>query len=305
MLHILLLILKIAGILLLTVLGIIVLILLSVLLVPVRYRSQGSFYGKPEGMLRITWFLHLVSVRISYQEELRILIRILGFPLFKEKKGEEDTFTVGESPSGGEEIFTGDSFTGELEEELVLSAQEQKENREPFAKIPAEGTGNDKSAPGSKAGIFRRLSETVKAFFHRLLLLFKKLCDAVKKAENWREKAAAFIGDEENKKTYHLIVKQLKKILRHVRPIRLKGNITFGFDEPYTTGQVLSGAALLYPFYRDKLSIRPVFDRQVLEGEIALKGRIRLGTLLTAGIRILLNKNFRKQLKRFLNQGGI
>lgn len=51
MLHILFLILKIAGFLLLAILGLIILLLMSVLLVPVRYRGQGSFYEKPEGVL--------------------------------------------------------------------------------------------------------------------------------------------------------------------------------------------------------------------------------------------------------------
>ena len=85
MLHILFLILKIAGFLLLAILGLIILLLMSVLLVPVRYRGQGSFYEKPEGVFRITWLLHLLSVRVSYYGEPEIQIRILGFRAFKDR----------------------------------------------------------------------------------------------------------------------------------------------------------------------------------------------------------------------------
>lgn len=328
MLHILLLILKIAGFLLLAVLGLLILILLSVLLVPLRYRLQGSYYGKPEGMFRMTWFLHLLSVRVSYYGELKILVRILGFPVFREngKEAEEsveeelipdaaefiDSVALpdAEEGRGEEEDAPRGGYTGDFREEPLLSAQElggEEENEdsgEPFfqseEEIPVPPHKDD-----GKGNIISRIAAQIKNFFRRVLLFIRSIVAALKKADDWKETVTAFLNDEDNRKTYRLIKKQLKKVLRHILPVKLKGNITFGFDEPYITGQVLTWAALLYPLYRDNLVMEPVFDRQVLEGKVSLKGRIRTGTLLMAGIRVLLNKNFRKQLKRFLNRGGM
>lgn len=312
MLHILLLILKIAGFLLLAVLGLFILILLSVLLVPLRYRLQGSYYGKPEGVFRLTWFLHLLSVRVSYYGELKILVRILGFPVFRENGKEAEEALEEELIPAAEEFIddAADHDTGDFWEEPILSAQElggegqEEEDSDPFLQseeeIPAPTHRDD-----GKKNLFYRIAEGIQKFFRRVLLFIRNLIKAFKKAEDWKETVTSFLNDEENRKTYRLIKKQLKKVLRHILPVKLKGNITFGFDEPYVTGQALTWAALLYPLYRDHLVIEPVFDRQVLEGNVSLKGRIRTGTLLLAGIRVLLNKNFRKQLKRFLNRGGM
>lgn len=320
MLHILLLILKIAGFLLLAVLGLIILVLLSVLLVPFRYRLQGSYYGKPEGMFRLTWFLHLLSVRVSYYGELKILVRILGFPVFREN-GKEAEETVEEELIPDAEEFIddmADSYTGNFREEPLLSAQELggEEPEKPGGKEQKEEAGapflrSEEEIPvlphkdEDRGNIFSRIAAGIQNFFRRVMLFIRNIIAALKKADDWKETVTAFLKDEENRKTYRLIKKQLKKVLRHILPVKLKGNITFGSDEPYITGQVLTWAALLYPLYRDNLVIEPVFDRQVLEGNVSLKGRIRTGTLLMAGIRVLLNKNFRKQLKRFLNRGGM
>ena len=63
MIHILLMILKIIGIILLVILGLLLFVLLVVLFVPVRYKLEGAWHGKPEGVLRAGWFLHILSFR--------------------------------------------------------------------------------------------------------------------------------------------------------------------------------------------------------------------------------------------------
>ena len=95
MLEIVLLILKIAGIILAAVLGILITGLFCVLFVPVRYR--GDFLaadgedGKKEigAVLRAVWLLRLVRVYVSYEESVRVRIKLLFFTLMdtaKEKK---------------------------------------------------------------------------------------------------------------------------------------------------------------------------------------------------------------------------
>ena len=112
----------------------------------------------------------------------------------------------------------------------------------------------------------------------------------------------AFLRDEENRRTFRLVKKQLVKVVRHVMPVRLEGEVTFGFDDPYRTGQLLSAAALLYPVYRDCIRVTPVFDREVLEGELKLEGRIRLAVLLGAAVRLGMDRNFRKLVRRLMDR---
>ena len=94
MLHGILFILKIIGILLLAVLGLILAVTLLVLLAPVRYRLKASVLEKnPDVDLRITWLLHLLSVRARYHPKggpFDLSVRILGIRLGGRKKSGED-----------------------------------------------------------------------------------------------------------------------------------------------------------------------------------------------------------------------
>lgn len=108
-----------------------------------------------------------------------------------------------------------------------------------------------------------------------------------------------FLEDEENKQTFRLLWRQLKALIRHILPTDLRGKVRFGFDDPYTTGQVLTYISPFYSLYGKKFQVIPVFEEPVMEGEGWLKGRIRFGTVLILGIRVLLDQNFRKLLRQW------
>lgn len=72
-------ILKIIGILLLVILGLLLFVIISVLFVPLRYRAEGSFYEKLKGSASVSWFLHLISLKISYDEKRRWMSGSSGF----------------------------------------------------------------------------------------------------------------------------------------------------------------------------------------------------------------------------------
>ncbi|MCD8105216.1 MAG: DUF2953 domain-containing protein [Lachnospiraceae bacterium] len=75
-------ILKIIGILLLALLLLVLLLLTAFLFVPIRYRARVAYTEQArEGEVRITWLLHLVSLRIAYdlKESKQLLqLRIFG-----------------------------------------------------------------------------------------------------------------------------------------------------------------------------------------------------------------------------------
>ena len=111
------------------------------------------------------------------------------------------------------------------------------------------------------------------------------------------EEIRALVTDEANQKTFRLLCRQVKKLLRHLLPTKCRGRVRFGFDDPATTGQILMYLSPFYGWYRDALKLEPVFDEKVTEGELWVKGRIRLGTLLWIVVRLFLDKNFRRLLK--------
>ena len=66
--EIILLILKILGLVLLGLLGLALLLVLAVLFVPVRYKAKGSRHEELKAEGRVTWLLHILRIRISYED---------------------------------------------------------------------------------------------------------------------------------------------------------------------------------------------------------------------------------------------
>ena len=86
--HVILTILKILGIILLVLLGLLLVIVFSVLFVPVRYRLEGEKsspgWSEANGKVKVSWLLHLIHLRIQYQEkELDWECYLFGVPLKK------------------------------------------------------------------------------------------------------------------------------------------------------------------------------------------------------------------------------
>lgn len=189
---------------------------------------------------------------------------------------------------------------------------------------PSEGREKEEPDPAlsgpSNLGIrllLGRLKETVKRFtrkligkisgffrdFHQSVKRIPKIWTEIKnKLANGRqsfERMREIFTNEENREVFRLLVSRGKKLFRHVRPRKIKGKLQFGFSDPYRTGQVLTAVSPFYGLYAKELELIPDFEHEVLKGEISVKGRIRMGVVLWTGIRLFLNKNFRRLLKRF------
>ena len=114
----------------------------------------------------------------------------------------------------------------------------------------------------------------------------KKICE---KASSLRET----VEDEENQKAVRLLLSRVKYLLHHLRFRKFEGQLAFGFEDPATVGRMLAVLSLFYPLYGECFTITPVFDHTLFEGEIALKGHVRLIHILIAGIQLMMNKKIR------------
>lgn len=318
MLHIVCLILKIIGILLAVVLGLVLLAALLVLAVPVRIGAEGSFYGKPEGKVRITWLFGLLSVLAEYRNGLFLRVRLFGIRLV------DDTGEVKPESEPRAEADPGFD-TGP---EPILSAQEWKEEPgEDLNADPGEEAGEkpkgEPGEPGSVSGrpgarpkrmakkkspfsgLVRRIRGILCNMGKAVSGAFLRLWRGVKKAEGMYQGAVEFWEKEENRKSIRLIQRQLSRLFRHIRPKKMRGEVTFGMEDPYRMGQILRAAAFLYPVYGGQITVTPVFDKTMLEGEMAFQMRLRLGTLLALAGRLMLDRTIRGWCKKMINRGGI
>lgn len=300
MVHILLLILKAIGILILVLLGLVLAVVCLVLFVPVCYEAGGSWKDKPAGKGKISWLFGAVSLSAGYDGDesgLTAGVRLFGQKLWE--MGEEKETPKAPWPLD-EETLRGTN----------AERKEPKDRKKPEEKETALWEENQQPRPEpedkrhtehKKKDVFGR----IKVFLEKLKFSFQSFCDKLKNIQNIAEEKKAWLVDEENQASLKLLWKQTGRFLRHVCPRGGEGSVTFGFEEPYLTGQVLSAAALIYPFFEGNLEICPVFDDTVFEAEGSFKGRIRAGYLLWLGLGILRDGHTRRMLFGFLKGSAV
>ncbi len=209
------------------------------------------------------------------------------------KKALEDGWRTGPV----EPESTGDVRSDRVEDPRHVYVQEE----------PTAGRDQGAGRSHGPAGLARRLWDKLCALYQKLLAWIRGLGhkvgtvrEKVGQVLEKGEKLQAFLQDPANHRSAKLILRQIKKILRHLLPRKGKAQIVFGLEDPYQMGQILSAAAFLYPFTHDILTLSPVFDEKCLEGEISIKGYIRIGTMLGYVLRLLFDQNIRQQLWRLI-----
>ncbi len=311
-------ILKWLGILLLVILGLVLAVLLAVLFVPIRYEAEGSFKGEPAAKGRVSWLWRLFSCQVVYDGEAEVSLRIFGVKTGRKKEAADgaeeaeipepvvtarEKHPEKEAPAGGnkpgEEAPVSGNKSGEecpapeMPETCERTSAEKLESD--AAKAAPEQPGAE-TETGKKRQKKKRIRQNP---FQKIKVTFQRICGKLKTAEEKWQKLRDFLEKEENKNTFRLLKRQVIRLFRHILPGKVSGKVRFGFEDPYTTGRILTYISPFYGWYGRKIQVIPVFDEQVLEGEISLKGRIRIATLLFIGFQVWRDKNFRTLLKRW------
>lgn len=289
-------ILKWLGILLLVLLGLVLTVLLAVLFVPIRYEAEGSFRGELLAKGQISWLWRLFSIQAVYDGDTEVSLRIFGVKPGRKKETAERT----EKTETPDPVVTGSGKRPEEEMPVYESrpkaeapASEKHQGTEEGIKekVPAAGTKNAKNGQKKK-----RVRQSL---FQKIKVTFQRICGKLKTAEERWQKLMEFLEKEENKNTFRLLKRQVIRFFKHVLPGKVSGTVRFGFEDPYTTGRILTYISPFYGWYGRTIQVIPVFDEQVLDGELSLKGRIRIATLLFTGFQVWRDKNFRTLLKRW------
>lgn len=283
-----LLILKIAGIILAAVLGILIAGLFCVLFVPVRYR--GDFYAagadEPEkrtmsASFRAAWLLWLVRVYVSYEESVRVRIKLLFFTLMD---------TAGEKRERGRKKKSKENRKNtdkaKQEEKTEEKAAESTSDRNAISEGADEREKRAEQA-GEKKGIKRRI--------FNILQTIRDFCDKLRRAKEKTERFLEIWSGEHMVNSRSLLGRELRYLLRHSKPGKLTGYLRFGFEDPSTTGYAMAlYYGLIYPIWCPKLSVEPDFERQVLDCRIQIKGKIRTWHFLKSGLKLFFSKDIRR-----------
>ena len=325
MLGILLTILKILLWIILGILGLILLLVLLVLFAPIRYKVNLDYHETAHVEAKVRFLI--VSVKILFDQkskDFQQMIRVCGIRIGKKNTSEskfesdiehieddsfEDTFETKNPKEEPDNIDKQDDSPEDSTPETSVEEEVQE-----HAEDTADETGEDHEFIDSTYDLFddeslEPLPDGEKKFFGRVIAFLRKVVETL---SNWTpgkiidriQTKKAKVDKKVNRikkfwnlsctvKTRAYLKKYIKSVFKHIAPRKARGYIHYGFDEPYKTGQI-TGYLSLMPFvYQKHLSFQPDFYNKIIEANLKLKGKIRIGYLA----RIVCNINIWRTLK--------
>lgn len=154
-----------------------------------------------------------------------------------------------------------------------------------------------KKNPGIIACLKKRihsLTDKVKSIIKKTKRKIRAVIRSKDKLKKKIDDIKMIINDEANKEMVRLLYSQLKALFKEIMPVKYKINIHYGCDDPYRTGQLLMYISVFYGLSGINMNITPDFNEKILEGDIYIKGRVRIYKLLMIVFRVYRNKRFRE-----------
>ena len=143
-----------------------------------------------------------------------------------------------------------------------------------------------KSFAGKIGDKFSKIQEKIK-------YTIRKICAKIKALVNTKEKMEAFLKNETHQNAFRRVIKEIRRLLRFLRPKKADIKVEFGFNDPAHTGYLLAGISLIYPMIGEFTELQPDFEHRVLRGQGSVNGKIRFLYALVFALCIIADKNVR------------
>ena len=306
----------------------VLLLLLCILLVcPICYKGTVDYHGTLTAGGRIIWLFGLLYVSFVYRDGAREShIRLLGVDVQKVMAGraERKRRKAAKQKRGQKR---GSTNEGDKKEETVIRQQEalrieeeafmrQQETlhigeKEEMQDLSEEDNLKQELQEISeeKDSFWRRwsfgnLKERVLSFLRSIQQFFtsiRSIFQKIRKKMEWAGEAKLFWYSENTQRMVCILKDNVLHLWRKLKPKVLRGNIIFGAGDPCLTGQILGVAAVFYASCGRGIQVMPDFEDKRLEGNLLVKGRISLITIVMILIRIFLRgewSRFRREAEQ-------
>ncbi len=307
-------VLKIIGITLLCLLITILVLAGLVLFVPIRYRAAGYYREEYAVNGKISWLLHLITVKVSLcrDKELQLVVRLFGIPVYDMQRKKQKAERVKKKKKKMVEDNQAEEETSDIvmtkppvphrpgseetakEPESVLQSEENQSSNEFMEKdVPKE---DDTPSFWEKLKIlFAKCKERITNIGYT----FRRICDKIKKIKDNITYYMELWQEENTKLALAACKKELLRIWKDIKPKRFRVNALLGMDDPGTTGQIIGYCAMLYPLHQGNVVVVPDFETKVFEADFLLKGKLTVYVYIMVAYTVLFNKNI-KRLKKCL-----
>lgn len=301
MLHILLLILKIIGIILLSILGLIILLILLICFTPLKYEIYGQVNNSKEslaGKVKFGYFFNILNGQLVYKEgRPRYYVAVFKKKLICSKKPKE------EHTKEYEEYFNEETakemkvpYEGEITEEdfkyVEKPVPKKNSSKEDNNSTKDDASKKDESKNKEPEEPKEPKKNRLESIKNKIKNMYRTICDKIRVLKEKKEKVDTFFNDKIHRKAISKAFKEIKVLLKKLKPYNLKGKVHYGFEDPELTGKSLAAASMVLPFIGGELDIQPDFNNElVYSGNISFKGKIKLSYFVTLCIKLAVRKS--------------
>lgn len=316
MLHILFLILKIIGIILAVILGLLLLVICIVLFVPICYKADLYGSGNARELTvhaKVSWLFGLIKAVFALENGKTDLSVRIAWKKFGDSDPVEDKAEdrIEEKPKPEKkavmqekQVIQGeekqDDTTNRITDKAVEDQTEKAEKSEQTAKTRPESTEKkqrkkkDRKEDSDSASKIEQITEKIKCTYH-------KFCDKINEITEKKDKISDFLTDETHKNAFLKLKNEAFHLLKKLKPKKIQGEITFGFEDPSLTGRLLAWISMIYPWIGEHTDITPDFEHRTLSGDLSIRGRLYVITPVVTAIRLILSKAVRRSFKDIRN----
>lgn len=127
--------------------------------------------------------------------------------------------------------------------------------------------------------------------------IYDRIISAVQKIQFYK----AAWEKPETKRAFQTCKPHLFRILKNIRPRKVRINISFGMDDPAAMADILSVYCILFPWIGNSVIISPDFNEEKINGDFYIRGYVTIYILAWAIWAYLYDQDIRK-LKECLNK---
>lgn len=313
MLHVILFILKLIGCLILGIIVLLAIVLAAILLSPFRYQVKGRCDKELKNLDvhgTFSYLFHLIAGKINYEkEELTWEVRVAWIrksntaEFMDDKKQGESEVDV-QLPEEDKVMTATEAMDTPKEESSVAISEKETKKKETEEK-ETERKRTEEKTPKKDNDERKSTKETLP---RKLMCTIRKVYDKIKSLIRKKDILMAFITDETHMSAFSKFICEIKKWLKKWCPRDVQGNVQFGFEEPDLTGKMLAVLGMIYPFIGEHVSIRPDFETPVLDGDLSVKGKLRLSSIAKMAWNLVWTKNVRTTIRDIMkfsfDEGG-
>lgn len=246
--------------------------------------------------------------RLKKEEKLKEQAAVTDKPSDEaEQHGNEDGHPADETAQSADATDKPPDETAQPADEADQPADE---TAQPVGETEQPADDEDQSGEEEEErSIFGRIADLVRKIVYTIRESYDKIKNSVVQISDRMEKLKrdihyyhTILTSELFERTLEKTKKRVHRLLKSLAPRKCDIALEVGFDDPYTTGEVMAIAGILYPFTGDHVRVNCNFDEEIIKGAGLIKGRIFICVIVWTGLLYLFDRDFKKLIRLFRKQ---